>query len=85
MNDSSQETANTRFSPSGAVLIEQLFPSFFFFFLQENRKNRKKQETFPDFGNLTEGKISGTLSIPIFKKKMENLDFFLFLLKSLDI
>jgi len=35
-----------------------------------SKKNRKKQEQqdffFPNFGNLTEGKISGTLGIPVF-------------------
>ena len=28
-----------------------------------------KQELFPNFGNLTEGKMSGTLNIPIFGAK----------------
>ena len=44
------------------VLIEQLFffQIFRFFFSKEKRKSwKKKQETFPKFGNLTEGKIEG--------------------------
>ena len=50
-----------------AVLIEQLFfPNFSSFFSQEKQKKQEKQETFPKFGNLTEGKIFGTLRFPIF-------------------
>ena len=45
-----------------AVLIEQLFSRFSSFF-----PNRKKQETFPKFRNLTEGKTFG-MRIPIFGK-----------------
>ena len=44
-----------------AVLIEQLFPVFLF--------SPGKKEIFPNVGNLTEGKIFGTLSISIFGKK----------------
>ena len=39
---------------------------FLFFFLQEKRETHEKQEIFSNFGNLTEGKISGTLRIPTF-------------------
>ena len=65
-----------------AILIEQLFSSFF---SHENQEKQRKQEIFSNFGNLTEGDISGTLSIPIFggengksggKKKNSNLFFF---------
>ena len=42
-----------------AVLIDQRFPKFALFFPKKNRKIRKKN---PNFGNLTEGKISGTLT-----------------------
>ena len=48
-----------------AVLIEHLSPRFssFFFF----KDTRTKQEIFPNFRDLTEGKISGTLiSVPVF-------------------
>ena len=45
--------------------------AFFFriysFFFQ--RKQERKQEISPKFGNLTEGKMCGTLSIPILEKK----------------
>ena len=52
-----------------AVFIEQLFPQNFplFFFSPNNRQ--EKQETFPKFGNLTEGKKIGRLRIPIFGNK----------------
>ena len=45
------------------VLIEQLFSQTFLLFFQEQGK-QEKQETFPKFGNLTEGKIFDTLRIP---------------------
>ena len=52
------------------VLIEQLFSQIFLlFFPKKNRKSRKKQETFPKFGHLTEGKKFGRLRIPMFGKK----------------
>ena len=41
------------------------FPQIFLFFFQQ------KQETFPKFGNLTEGRIFGTLRSPIFGGKKE--------------
>ena len=45
------------------VLIEQVFfPEFPLFSFQEKRK-QEKQETFPNFGNLTEGKILETIRI----------------------
>ena len=52
-----------------AVLIEQLFPKIFSLFFQEKQEKREKQETFPKFGNLTEGKIFGRLRIPMFGRK----------------
>ena len=45
------------------------FQIFLFFFFQEKQEKQEKQETFPKFGNLTEGKIFGTLRIPIVGKK----------------
>ena len=45
------------------------FQFFLFFFFQEKQEKQEKQETFPKFGNLTEGKIFGTLRIPIVGKK----------------
>ena len=49
---------------------------FLFFFFQENQENQENQETFPKFGNLPEGKIFGTLRIPIFGKNKagENIE-----------
>ena len=44
------------------------FSSFFF---QENQENQENQEAFPKFGNVTEGKIFGTLCIPMFGKKIK--------------
>ena len=35
---------------------------------------QEKQETFPKFGNLTEGKIFGRLRISIFGKKKDNTE-----------
>ena len=53
-----------------AVLVEQLFfPIFPLCFSEKNRKSRKKQETFPKFGKLTECKIFGRLRIPISGRK----------------
>ena len=47
-----------------AVLIEQLSPEQFPpFFPQEKQE---KQDMLPNFGNLMDGKMSGTLRIPIF-------------------
>ena len=56
-----------------AVLIDQRFPKFSLFFPKKNRKIRKKN---PNFGNLTEGKISGTLTALQYleEQKKENLE-----------
>ena len=40
--------------------------TFFFQISSVFPEKKEKQETFINFGKLTEGKIAGTLSIPIF-------------------
>ena len=53
------------------VLIEHFFSRFPPFFFQRKQESRKNIQTF---GNLTAGKISGTLSIPIFGTRKETLE-----------
>ena len=50
------------------------FPIFSSFFVRKTAK-AVKQETFPKFGNETEGKVYGTLRIPIqyLGKRNENM------------
>ena len=50
----------------GPFLSSNFFPQIFLFFCQEKQE---KQEAFPMFGNVTEGKIFGRLRIPMFGKK----------------
>ena len=52
--------------PSTAFYLQK-YPFFF---------PREKQETFTKFGNLTEGKIFGTLRVPIFGKKAKIFETF---------
>ena len=49
---------------------QAFFSQFFLFFFQEKQQKMEKQETFPKFGDFTEGKIFGRLRIPIFGKKI---------------
>ena len=59
----------------GPFSSNNFFPDFLLFFFREERNKQEKQETFPEFGNLMEGKMFGTLRIPILrKKKMKNME-----------
>ena len=64
------------FSSLGAILFEQLsppwFPLFFFFF----QEKLEKQDVFPNFGSVTEGKISGTLRLIVMRIRFRASDFF---------
>ena len=50
------------------------FPNFPLFFFQEKQEKQEQLETFPKFGNLTEGKLFGRVRIPIFGKRKENME-----------
>ena len=56
----------TTLSTRRAVFAEQLFFQTIRFFSRETQDKQEKLKIFPSSGNWTEGKISGTLSIPIF-------------------
>ena len=50
-----------------SALLDLIAQLFFQIFCQEKTgQKQEKQETFPKFGNFTEGKIFGTLRMPIF-------------------
>ena len=53
----------------GPFSSNNFFPDFLLFFFREERNKQEKQETFPEFGNFTEGKIFGRLRIPIIGEK----------------
>ena len=57
----------------GSFLSSNFPPTFPLFFRRKTGKAEKqeKQETFPKFGNLTEGKIFGRLHIAILEAKIE--------------
>ena len=63
--------AEAELPPRTFLCIALTFHAMTYFFPRKQEK-QGKQETFPKFGYLTEGKIFGKLRIPIFGKKTEN-------------